>query len=121
MAKRTLEEIRELIGELTEESKRLARRQLYIAQKISQLAEETKRRRFGSAPVKSRRVTDEVRASVRRSISQAARGGGFTLRTTGGTAGTGSVKTALQMRKILTNVRTYIETALEYGSYPIRL
>lgn len=65
MAKRTLEEIRELIGELTEESKRLARRQLYIAQKISQLAEETKRRRFGSAPVKSRRVTDEVRASVR--------------------------------------------------------
>ena len=65
MAKRTLEEIRELIGELTEESKRLARRQLYIAQKISQLAEETKRRRFGSAPVKSRRVTAEVRKSVR--------------------------------------------------------
>ena len=65
MTKRTIPEIRELIGELTEESKRLARRQLYIAQKISQLAEETKRRRFGSAPVKSRRVTDEVRASVR--------------------------------------------------------
>ena len=65
MAKRTLEDIRELIGELTEESKRLARRQLYIAQKINQLAEETKRRNFGRAPVKSRRVTAAVRASVR--------------------------------------------------------
>ena len=65
MAKRTIPEIRELIGELTEESKRLARRQLYIAQKINQLAEETRRRAYDRAPVKSRRVTSEVRASVR--------------------------------------------------------
>ena len=65
MTKRSIPEIRELIGELTEESKRLARRQLYIAQKINQLAEETKRRNFDRAPVKSRRVTAAVRASVR--------------------------------------------------------
>lgn len=65
MTKRTIPEIRELIGELTEESKRLARRQLYIAQKINQLAEETRRRAYDRAPVTSRRITAEVRASVR--------------------------------------------------------
>ena len=65
MAKRTIPEIRELIGELTEESKRLARRQLYIAQKINQLAEETRRRSYDRAPITSRRVTAEIRASVR--------------------------------------------------------
>lgn len=65
MAKRTIPEIRELIGELTEESKRLARRQLYIAQKINQLAEETRRRSYDRAPITSRRVTAAVRLSVR--------------------------------------------------------
>jgi hypothetical protein len=65
MAKRTIPEIRELIGELTEESKRLARRQLYIAQKINQLAEETRRRAYDRAPTTSRRITAEVRSSVR--------------------------------------------------------
>ena len=65
MTKRTIPEIRELIGELTEESKRLARRQLYIAQKINQLAEETRRRAYDRAPATSRRVTALVRASVR--------------------------------------------------------
>lgn len=65
MAKRTIPEIRELIGELTEESKRLARRQLYIAQKINQLAEETRRRSYDRAPITSRRITAAVRLSVR--------------------------------------------------------
>jgi hypothetical protein len=65
MTKRTIPEIRELIGELTEESKRLARRQLYIAQKISELSEETRRRTYDRAPSTSKRVTEDVRASVR--------------------------------------------------------
>lgn len=65
MAKRTIPEIRDLIAELTEESKRLARRQLYIAQKINQLAEETRRRSYDRAPITSRRITASVRASVR--------------------------------------------------------
>ena len=65
MAKRTIPQIRELIGELTEESKKLARRQLYIAQKINQLAEETRRRSYDRAPTTSRRVTAAVRLSVR--------------------------------------------------------
>ena len=65
MTKRTIPEIRELIGALTEESKTLARRQLHIAQKISQLAEETRRRTSDRAPVKSKRITAAVRLSVR--------------------------------------------------------
>lgn len=63
--KRTIPEIRELIAELTEESKTLARRQLYIATKINQLAEETRRRSYERAPITSRRVTAAVRLSVR--------------------------------------------------------
>lgn len=70
MAKRTIPQIRELIGELTEESKTLARRQLYIAQKINLLAEETRRRSYDRAPVTSRRVTSAVRNSVREMAEQ---------------------------------------------------
>jgi antitoxin component HigA of HigAB toxin-antitoxin module len=65
MTKRTIPQIRELIGQLTEESKTLARRQLYIAEKINQLAEETRRRTYDRAPSTSKRVTAAVRASVR--------------------------------------------------------
>ncbi len=65
MAKRTIPQIRELIGELTEESKKLARRQLHIAQTINQLAEETRRRSYDRAPITSRRITPAVRLSAR--------------------------------------------------------
>ena len=61
----TIPEIRDLITELTEESKRLARRQLYIAGKIETLVQETRRRSYSRAPVTSRRVTAAVRQSVR--------------------------------------------------------
>ena len=64
---------------------------------------------------------EEVRQEVRRSISQAARGGGFSLRTTGGVAATNSVKTRDQMVKVLDNIKAYVEAGLEYGSYPIRV
>ena len=63
--KRTIPEIRDLITELTEESQKLARRQLYIAIKIQQLSQETRRRSYSRAPVTSRRVTAAVRQSVR--------------------------------------------------------
>jgi hypothetical protein len=63
--KRTIPQIRELIAGLTEESKTLSRRQLYIATKIGQLAEETRRRSYERAPTTSRRVTAAVRLSVR--------------------------------------------------------
>ena len=63
--KRTIPQIRELIAGLTEESKALARRQLFIANMIAGLAEETRRRSYERAPTTSRRVTAAVRASVR--------------------------------------------------------
>jgi hypothetical protein len=66
MSKLTIPQIRDLITELTEESKTLARRQLYIANKIGRLAEETRRRSYTRAPVTSRRITPAVRALVRR-------------------------------------------------------
>lgn len=65
MTKLTIPEIRDLISELTEESKRLARRQLYIATKINALSQETRRRNYDRAPSTSRRVTATVRDSVR--------------------------------------------------------
>jgi hypothetical protein len=68
--KRTIPEIRELIFELTDESKRLARRQLYIATKIEALTNETRRRQYERAPVTSNRVTAAVRQSVRDMAAQ---------------------------------------------------
>lgn len=65
MTKRTIPEIRERISELVAESKTLARRQLYIATKIEQLSEETRRRQYNRAPRTSRNVTANIRASVR--------------------------------------------------------
>jgi len=66
MTKLTIPQIRDLIAELTEESKTLARRQIYIASKIHKLSEETRRRSYDRAPITSRRITAAVRASVRK-------------------------------------------------------
>ena len=63
----------------------------------------------------------EVREQVRRVIEIGAPGGGFTLRTTGGNAATNSVKTREQMVKVLENIQAYIDAALEFGGYPIRV
>jgi aryl-alcohol dehydrogenase-like predicted oxidoreductase len=63
--KLTIPQIRDLITELTDESKTLARRQIYIATKIHKLSEETRRRSYTRAPTTSRRITAAVRASVR--------------------------------------------------------
>jgi hypothetical protein len=66
-----------------------------------------------SFPMMSR---TEVREQVKRAIETAGRGGGFTLRTTGGEAATNSVKNSEQMVKVLDNIAAYIEAGLEFGS-----
>ena len=62
----------------------------------------------------------EVEESVRETIRVAAPGGGFSLRTTGGTAGTNAFRSREQLGKIIENCEAYMLAALEYGSYPIR-
>jgi len=66
-----------------------------------------------------RMTREQVRAEVRRAISQGAKGGGFTLRNTGGHVATNSVKDEEQMRKVLSNIDAFIEAAREYGTYPL--
>ena len=61
----------------------------------------------------------QVQEAVRDAIRAAAPGGGFSLRTTGGTAGTNAVKDRDQLRKVIDNCEAYIEAGLEYGAYPI--
>ena len=63
---------------------------------------------------------EEVRRSVKAAILAAAPGGGFTLRPSGGQAGTGSAQNADQMRHCLRSIEAYIDAALEFGTYPIR-
>lgn len=60
---------------------------------------------------------EEVRQCVREAIEKAAPGGGFTLRTTGGTAGTNAVKTPEQMVELLERIQVYIDAGLEFGQY----
>jgi hypothetical protein len=68
------------------------------------------------------RVTPgDVRAEVRRAIRDAAAGGGFTLRTSGGHGETGPKdKTAEEQARVIANCTAYMEAALEFGRYPIR-
>ncbi|MEN8255298.1 MAG: uroporphyrinogen decarboxylase family protein [Verrucomicrobiota bacterium] len=60
---------------------------------------------------------DEVSRRVKEAVAAGAPGGGFSLRTTGGHAATGSVKTREQMLKVLENIQAYIDAGLKYGSY----
>jgi hypothetical protein len=63
--KRTIPQIREEIEQLTAEGVELAHRQLEINACINALMQETYRRSYTRAPVKSRRITPAIRASVR--------------------------------------------------------
>ena len=63
---------------------------------------------------------EQVRESVRQAVRSAAPGGGFSLRTTGGTAGTNSYQDREQLRRILENIEAYVLAGLEFGVYPIR-
>jgi len=60
---------------------------------------------------------EQVEQSVREAIEAGAAGGGFSLRTTGGTAGTGAVRNFEQLGKILANCEAYLLAGLKYGSY----
>lgn len=64
--------------------------------------------------------TRDVRDMVKKAVSDAAPGGGFSLRTTGGHASTNSAKSREQMIKILANTEAYMDAALEFGEYPIK-
>ncbi|MCX7012874.1 MAG: hypothetical protein NTW86_10015 [Candidatus Sumerlaeota bacterium] len=66
-----------------------------------------------------RTTPDEVRERVRRAIRAGARGGGFTLRTSGGAAGTGTDMPEEDMMRVIRNCETYILAGLEFGQYPI--
>jgi len=63
----------------------------------------------------------EVEESVRDAIRAAARGGGFSLRTTGGTAGTNAFRSREQLGKIIENCEAYMLAGLRYGGYPISI
>ena len=64
----------------------------------------------------------EVRARVCSAIRDAAPGGGFTLRTSGGYANTGGVTmTEAELRRVFANCEAYLLAGLELGPYPIRL
>jgi len=65
MGKLTIPEIREEMIELSAEADAAAKRIRAIAKRIGILAEETKRRAYDRAPVTSRRITDDVKRSVR--------------------------------------------------------
>lgn len=62
----------------------------------------------------------EVRGMVRKAIADAAPGGGFALRTSGGHLGTCTVVTDNVMERILNNAEAYILAGLEFGAYPIK-
>jgi len=59
----------------------------------------------------------QVEESVRQAIAAAATGGGFTLRTTGGNAGTGATSDPELLGRILENCEAYVDAALRYGGY----
>lgn len=64
MTKLTIPQIREEVQKLTAEGTTLARRQLEINARIDALMEETYRRSYSRAPVKSKRITAKVRSDV---------------------------------------------------------
>jgi hypothetical protein len=65
MGKLTIPQIREMVQQLTAESTKLARLQIQLNARIDALMQETYRRSYTRAPVKSKRITADVRASVR--------------------------------------------------------
>ncbi len=60
--------------------------------------------------------TEQVEQAVSEAIQAGAPGGGFSLRTTGGTAGTNAVRDREQLGKVLDNCKAYLLAGLKYGS-----
>lgn len=65
MGKMTIPEIRDEMHELSQEAQAITKRLAVIAKRIAVLAEETRRRTYDRAPTSSRRVTEDVKKSVR--------------------------------------------------------
>lgn len=63
----------------------------------------------------------EVRRRVKDAIRAAGHGGGYTLRTSGGYAGTSVAMEDALMAHVLGNCEAYIMAGLEYGVYPLNL
>ena len=63
--KLTIPQIREEVQQLTAESTQLARRQVQINARLNALMQETYRRSYTRTPVKNKRITAVIRASVR--------------------------------------------------------
>ena len=63
---------------------------------------------------------EDVRRLVRKAIRDAGEGGGFSLRTSGGYAGTSTDMPEEDMKSVIENCKTYILTALEFGEYPLK-
>ena len=61
----------------------------------------------------------ETRRRVKEAIRAAAPGGGYTLRTTGGHAGTCCDMPEESLKRVLENCEAYLLAGLEYGQYPI--
>ena len=61
---------------------------------------------------------DETEALVKQAIQDAAPGGGFVLRTTGGSAGTCGPR---DLDRVLANCQRMIEAGIKYGRYPIEV
>ena len=61
---------------------------------------------------------DEVEEMVKAAIRDAAPGGGFVLRTTGGHAGTGS---ACDVERSYANCQRMLEAGIKYGRYPVQV
>lgn len=61
----------------------------------------------------------DVKELVKKAIKDAAAGGGFTLRTTGGHADVNMSLEKPILKKVVENVEAYIEAALDYGRYPL--
>lgn len=62
----------------------------------------------------------ETRQQVKEAIRAAATGGGYTLRTSGGHAGTQCDMPEETLKQVLANCEAYLLAGLEYGEYPIR-
>ncbi len=63
---------------------------------------------------------EEVEESIKNAVSGAAKGGGFTLRTTGGNANISAYLDRERFKKIIKNTEVYIEASLKFGEYPVR-
>ena len=61
---------------------------------------------------------DETDALVKQAIRDAAPGGGFVLRTTGGSAGTSGTS---NLDRVLANCQRMLEAGIKYGAYPIQV